>query len=137
MYERVMAGKITRIKSNKQNVLAFSLEGKLNANQVRAMADVMNEMFDCYGEIRLLLFINAHEGQDLSAMLDPKLLLVKIKEFASLEKFAVVGASDISDITIETFSGILSMDAETFEASQKEKAWEFIGASPVQREILC
>jgi len=78
----------------------------------------------------LLLFQN-FEGSETSAGMSTEAMKAQLKDLSNVQRHAVVGAPGPAEAMINLVDKIIPVDAETFDASEVDRAWAFVGARPL------
>lgn len=121
---------ITRIPTTSDTVLAFEINGEIQADALERMAQTMNDAFDRHDTTSLLVLFRPYDGSETGATLDWDVLKANFRSLSNLEKYAIVGGSEAPKGTVDFFDDLIPIDAETFDLREAEAAWDFVGASP-------
>lgn len=121
---------IKQISNTDSSVYAFRVEGGASADEMAAMADVMNAAFDRDEKVNMLLILHDFGAADASAGLALRSLYSQVRSLAHVERYAVVGAPTVAAAMIETFEKVLPLEAKTFDPEEEAAAWTFVGARP-------
>jgi hypothetical protein len=123
-------GTIERIAVDHPKVFAFRISGEVAAEDVTAMATTMNDAFDTHPSVSMLLIFDQYDGVDIGAGLDMETLTAQFRALARVDKYAVVGAPPFAATVIKMMDKVIPVDARTFERSEEQAAWNFVGATP-------
>lgn len=121
---------LNRIPTTDPSVLAFQFSGRIESDDLEAMAASLDEAFDRLDSISLLLLFRAWDGVELSAVFDPDVVKAQFRALAHVERYAVVGAPDGPETLIEVMDALIPVDARTFDPEELSLAWDFVGALP-------
>ncbi|MFN4098977.1 MAG: STAS/SEC14 domain-containing protein [Pararhodobacter sp.] len=113
------------------DVYAFRIRGEVTAEDMHAMAETMNAAFDAKSSVSMILIFEAFEGQEVGAVVDVEALKSQFRSLAHVEKYAVVGAPSAASKMINVMDKIIPVDARTFDATDEDKAWAFVGTRPL------
>ncbi len=117
---------ITRRASSRPTLLAFEIAGKVRKVDIEEMARQIEEAFDAYDRIDILLIMSDFEGLDAGAVFDREALGAQVRSVRHVHKYAVVGAPAWARAMIE-FSDFLSpVDAKTFDLAEEAEAWAWV-----------
>jgi len=119
---------IGRRATPRPTLLAFEIAGKITKADIEDMARQIEQAFDAYDRIDILLIMTAFEGLDAGAAFDREALGAQIRSVRHVHKYGVVGAPAWARAMIE-FSDFLSpVDAKTFDLADEAEAWAWIEA---------
>jgi hypothetical protein len=117
---------ITRRASPRPTLLAFEIAGKIAKADIEDMAHQVDEAFDAYDRIDILLIMSDFEGLDAGAVFDREALGAQARSIRHVHKYGVVGAPAWARVMIE-FSDFLSpVDAKTFDLTEEAEAWAWM-----------
>lgn len=111
--------------------LVFTFDHKLDGEQVREMASVVERAMDRSDDLRLLLDLRATEEFATDAFLSPKGFFTSMKSIGPVKRYAVVGAPKIAEVAVETFGKILPLESRAFAPEEIEDARLWL-ARPVE-----
>jgi hypothetical protein len=119
---------IRRRGHTRPSLLAFEIAGKISKADIEDMALQINQAFDAYDRIDLLLIMSDFEGMDTGAAFDRLALDAQIRSIRHVRKYGVVGAPAWARAMIE-FSAFLSpVETKTFDLAEDAQAWAWIDA---------
>jgi hypothetical protein len=122
------ASAITRRASPRPTLLVFEIAGKIAKPDIEGMAKQIDDAFDAFDRIDILLIMKDFEGLDASAIFDREALGAQVRSVRHVHKYGVVGAPAWARAVIE-FSDFLSpVDAKTFALAEEAEAWAWMGA---------
>lgn len=121
---------IEQVANSDPSVYAFRIEGGATADEMAAMADVMNAAFDRDEKVNMLLVLHDFGATDATSGLAVRSLYAQMRSLAHVERYAVVGAPAVAAAMIETFEKVLPIEARTFDPEEEAAAWTFVGARP-------
>ena len=67
-------------------------------------------------------------GFDLLALLDDDYIRLKLKASSKVGKYALIGAKSWMRNLVELVDPLIGTEIRTFEATEEDAAWEWIGA---------
>ncbi|MDB5658961.1 MAG: hypothetical protein JWS10_1576 [Cypionkella sp.] len=123
-------GSINQIPVDNPSVYAFRISNEVQAEDLKAMAETMNNAFDVHSSVSMLLIFEQYEGVETGAGFDMETFKSQFRSLAKVDKYAVVGAPSIASTMINVMDKVIPTDARTFERSEELAAWQFVGANP-------
>ncbi len=87
---------IQQIANSDPSVYAFRIEGGATADEMAAMADVMNAAFDRDEKVNMLLILRHFGAADAASGLALRSLYSQIRSLSHVERYAVVGAPTLA-----------------------------------------
>lgn len=124
------SGTIARIPVDHPQVYAFRISGEVSAEDMKAMATTMNDAFDAQDPVSMLLIFEDYEGVDAGAGFDMETLTSQFRSLSKVDRYAVVGAPSFTATVIMVMDKVIPVDVRTFERSEEQAAWNFVGAMP-------
>lgn len=125
-------GAVTQVPTNSPTVYAFKVTGHIDDDASESMATFMNDVFDRTESVNMLLDLTGFTGSDWDSMLDGDVLESRFRALSHVARYAVVGAPDKAAKMIGLMDKIIPVDARAFDAGDADKAWQFVGATPLQ-----
>ncbi|WP_415404981.1 STAS/SEC14 domain-containing protein [Tateyamaria sp. SN3-11] len=121
---------ITQIATDRADLYAFRLTGKITDDAMEDMAEYMNTAFDAHHDkIDMLMIFDRFEGSEFGASWDWDVIKSRFKALSNVDRYVVVGAPDRADKMIALMDRILPVNAETFE--DEAAAWQALGAKAI------
>ncbi len=128
---RMPGGTISRIPTDNPAVFAFRISGEVAAEDMKSMGATMNDAFDAFSTVSMLLVFDDYEGLDTGAGLDMETFTSQFRSLVKVDRYAVVGAPAAATTMIRVMDKVIPTDARTFNRSEERAAWSFVGANPV------
>jgi hypothetical protein len=125
---------IRQIPTRRETLFAFEVNGRIHEADIRAMAHTLKSAFDDLGEVDILIIMTGWEGIDVSAVFDSESLSAQAKANRHVRKYAVVGAPRWAEAMINLFSPMTPVEEKTFELSEVEEAWAWVGGNTVEAD---
>ncbi len=122
---------IVQIPTTSPDVYAFRIRGKVTAEDMHAMAETMNAVFDSGRTVSMLLHFDAFDGTEAGAMFDVENLKSRFRSLAHVDKYAVIGAPKIAAAMVDLMDKVIPVDARSFDQAEATDAWAFVGARPL------
>lgn len=114
-------------------VYAFHIVAEVTADDLKAMADYMNDAFDRHDKVSMLMIFDTGESAEAGATLDWSVMRSQLRSLSKVEKYAVVDAPERAARMIETLGAVLPLEARAFET--EDEAWAFVGACAEDRKM--
>ncbi|WP_371156599.1 STAS/SEC14 domain-containing protein [Jannaschia sp. 2305UL9-9] len=121
---------IHRIPTTDPATYAFSIDGKVTADEMEAMGEEMNAAFDLYDKVNMLLIFEHYDGSEVGAGLDWESIKSRFRSLTSVDKYVAVGAPEDASAMIEAMGSVIPVEAKTFEKADLDAAWAYVGARP-------
>ena len=119
---------ITEIPTGRQDVFAFRIAGEVEAAEMEAMAQRMNDAFDRFDSVNMLIIFDLYEGSETGASLNIEAMKAQFRAVSKVGRYAVVGAPEAASRIIDLFDRVSPVDARTFDSDEEHAAWRFVGA---------
>ena len=116
------------LQTTSENVFAYEVDGRLRERDIKAAVRELKPFFERQGKFNVLARMKNFSGFDLSALLDDDYIRLKFKSHSKVEKYAVVGPKPWMRNLMELVSPLVKTEIRTFDASEEDAAWEWIGA---------
>ncbi len=120
---------ISQISTNRPDLLAFEVTGKIAEADIEGMASTVSAAFERFDKIDLLLTMPGYDGAELGAVFDKESFATTLRSGAHVRHYAVVGAPAWARAMINVFSPLSPVEAKTFDLEEEEEAWAWIGGS--------
>jgi hypothetical protein len=126
---------IERIEGERPTLLAFRIEGRIEREDIEAMAREVLAAFEERGEVDMLITLENWDGISAGAILSRERVEAQVRAVRHVRKYAVVGPPDWAAALVNGFDRILPVDARTFEAGDEAaaRAWLEEGAEALDR----
>jgi hypothetical protein len=121
---------IERIEAERPTLLAFAVDGRIERDDVEAMAREVLAAFEEMGEVDILIVMRDWDGVSLGAILSRERMEAQIRSIRHVRKYAVVGPPAWAGALIEGFDRLLPVEARTFDEGEEAaaRAWLEEGA---------
>lgn len=116
------------LQTTSENVFAYEVDGRLREKDIKSAIAELKPYFDREGKFNVLARMKNFHGFDLFALLDDEYIRMKLKASSKVEKYAVIGAKSWMRNLLELVGPLTKSEIRTFEASEEDAAWEWIGA---------
>lgn len=117
------------LQTTSDNVVAYEVNGRLRERDIKAAVKELKPYFEREGKVNVLARMKNYNGFDLFALLDDDYIRMKLKASRKVGKYALIGAKSWMRNLVELVGPIYGTHIRTFDASEEEAAWEWIGAS--------
>lgn len=128
------SGAIQFLPTNKDNVLAFEVDGVLSANEMPNVTQKLEQFLSGHDTVRLLARMKNFEGFDPSILVHSSgLLSMKVDAMKKVERYAIVGAPNWMSKLIETVNPLFpKMEMKSFSSEQENEALAWLEAELVK-----
>ncbi|MFP7674004.1 STAS/SEC14 domain-containing protein [Marivita sp. S0852] len=124
-------GSISKIETTAPNLHAFRITGHVDDDDLEAMAEYMNKVFDTTEDkVDMLIDMGGMTGRDMDAMFDGDVMKAHMRSWSKVRRYAVIAAPDRAGKMIEWSDKVIPVEARAFDASEADNAWAFVGARP-------
>ncbi|HSP85154.1 MAG TPA: STAS/SEC14 domain-containing protein [Psychrobacter sp.] len=122
------------LPTNKENVLAFEVDGVLSLNEMPSVTQKLEQFFNDHDTVRLLARMKNYGGFDPSILIHSNgLISMKIAAMKKVERYAIVGAPSWMCKLIETLNPVFpKVDMKTFTADHENDALVWLEAELVE-----
>ena len=117
------------LQTTNDNVFAYEVDGRLREKDIKSAVEQLKPLFEREGKINVLARMKNFSGFDLLSVFDDNLIKLKFKAPSKVAKYAIVGAKPWMRNLVELAGGLISTEIRTFEASEEDAAWAWVGAS--------
>lgn len=114
---------ITEIDTGLPGVHGFRIRGTVTRDDMTAMAEHVNGLFDRYPKIDMLLVFDGYEGSDTGAGLSWENLKSRVRALGEVRNYVVAGAPAGAEDMIRLFDKLIPVDARAFDTAEHALAW--------------
>lgn len=118
--------RIHRLKEHRADLATFEIVGRVDAEDMRWMADQVGEAFDEHGRIDMLVLFRPFKGATADAVLEPKALKVELASVVHVRRYGVVGAPAWADAMISLGGLLTPIESKTFDQDEEAQARAWI-----------
>jgi hypothetical protein len=116
------------LQTTSENVFAYEIDGRLRERDIKSAVKELKPYFERDGKFNVLARMKNFNGFDLLALLDDDYIRMKLKAGSKVGKYALVGAKSWMRNLVELVDPLIGTEIRTFEATEEDAAWEWIGA---------
>lgn len=116
------------IQTTNENVFAYEVDGRLRERDIKSAVEALKPFFDREGKFNVLARMKDFHGFDLLSIFDDNLIKLKLKAPSRIARYAVVGPKPWIRNLLELVNPLVSTDVRTFDESEEDAAWEWVGA---------
>ena len=120
---------ITQIATSRKDLYAFRITAEVSREDMTAMAEYMNRVFDQTEKVDMLMIFDRYEGAETGASLSWEALKSRFRSVTNVGRYVVVGAPDGAETLIDVMNAIIPVEAETFD--EEFAAWRSLDAEAV------
>jgi hypothetical protein len=118
------------IDTDRPDVFAFELDGKLTTPEVRAVTRLLAHKLEDHDSLRVLGRVKRAALPDLLALLDADFLAMKRRAFLRVDRYAIVGGPAWLVTWTVLLDKLLNTGIRHFSADAEAAAWQWLEASP-------
>lgn len=127
----IQSENINQIPTDTPQVYAFRIKEGVGADEMTALAKVIEAAFERHDTIRMLLVLQDFGMADAVRSLSLKSMVTQARSIAHVSHYAVVGAPAVAAVMIETFDKVSPVSADVFSSDEESEAWTFVDARPL------
>lgn len=117
------------LKTTKDNVLAFEVDGVMSSEQMPQVIQRVEQYLNEHDNVRLLNRIKHFGGFDPSILFQSGLVSMKLSAMEKVERYAIVGAPGWMSKIIDTMNPVFpDIEMRTFALDQEADAWQWLDA---------
>ncbi len=121
-----LRSRVNRLEEERPDLVTFEVLGRLDADDMRWMANQVDEAFERHGRIDMLVIFRPFDGATAGAVFEPKALKVELASIVHVRRYGVVGAPAWADAMIAVSGLITPIDARTFDQDEEAQARAWI-----------
>ena len=119
---------VTQIATSRDDLFAFRINGEVSKNDMTAMAQYMNDVFDTEDrKVDMMLSFDRYDGAAAGASFSWEAIKSRVKAVWNVNRYIVVGAPDKAEAMVETMGKVIPVKAETYD--EEAAAWRAVGAT--------
>lgn len=123
---------IEQFETHIDGLYAFRVNEKITREDLRAMADVMNDAFDVRDEVDMLISLKASDGADFDATFDTEIIKANFRALTKVRNYCVAYAPGNAEKIMNLLSRVLPVEAKTF--GSEHNALQHLRAQAKKRE---
>lgn len=116
------------LQTTSENVFAYEVNGRVREKDIKDAVAQLKPYLERDGKFNVLARLKDFNGFDLTSLFDDELAKTKYRSLSKVEKYAIVGAKPWMRNFLELLSPLFSTKIRTFELSEEDAAWEWVGA---------
>jgi hypothetical protein len=117
---------IVKLPTERADVFAFAIEGHVTTGEIDDVFIKMQEAYNRFGKVNLLVHIRHYEGFDWTSLFSQTTYVGKIKAFGHISRYAVVGGPSWVATAIKLFPPVFGLQMRHFEDGQIQQAWTWV-----------
>ncbi|EJF89042.1 STAS/SEC14 domain-containing protein [Bartonella tamiae] len=126
---------IKKIKTNRENAFAFSINGLLTSADVENFYGLFVAASTNQETIDMIIIFNEYDGIDWGTLFNEDTSAIRAEAFKKLHRYAIVGGPAWLNLAIEFFRPFGIIQTKWFNINDIDKGWEYIDAQPVEDDI--
>jgi hypothetical protein len=123
---RLHSSCVNRLEERRPDLVTFEVLGRLDADDMRWMANQVDEAFERHGRIDMLVIFRPFDGATAGAVFEPRALKVELASVVHVRRYGVVGAPAWADAMITVGGLITPIEARTFDPDEEAEARAWI-----------
>ena len=127
---------ITIIETDRPDVLGFEVDGKIGAEEMKAVAAYFGEAAAHGRPTRLLGRFKRLDRAEIASLFNPDYYRMKFDALNRLERYAIIGGPGWLKAWISLLDPLFKVEVRHFPAEDEKAAWEWLGAKPGQQRPL-
>ncbi len=120
---------LTRLQTERDDVFAFEISGKVSTEEVDAVYQILEKAYDKHDRINLLVRIGRYDGFDIGALFSDVTYAGKLHAIRHMRRYALVGGPEWMGNMMSFFNPLFRMEARHFELEDETAAWQWIYAN--------
>ena len=121
---------LTQVATSRDDLYAFRITGEVSRDDMAAMAEYMNEVFDAHADkVDMLMIFDRYDGAEPGASWSWEALKSRFRAVTNVNRYVVVGAPEAAESVIEAMGALIPVEAETFD--EEFAAWRALDAEAV------
>ena len=121
---------IAMISTTKPDVIAFEIDGRIRADDMRRVIAASEEAMQAHARVRVLVRIRNFDGVGIDALRHEGLPAMKLRGFRQVERYALVGGPTWMASLAGWLAPLSRIETRHFDLGEEAEAWRWIGAEP-------
>ncbi len=126
MAEELTHPALSQIKTERDDVIAFEVDGHLGKEETDRVYDLLEEAYSRHDSVNLLVRMGRYDGFDWAALFSEKTYFGKLHALKHLRRYAVVGGPNWFGSAIGFFNPLFRVDVRHFEFDDEAAAWNWM-----------
>lgn len=114
---------IREFRTGQAGLFAFHITGEVTGDDMEAMAERMNAVFDSPGKVDMLLSFENFRGSELGAGIGWENLKSRFRAVTEVRNYVTAGAPDAAEGMISFFGSLLPVETRSFETEAQALDW--------------
>lgn len=121
---------ILQVATSRSDLYAFRIVQEVSAEDMEAMSELMNSVFDSHeGKVDMLMIFDRYDGAETSAGWSWESLKSRFKSLSNVNRYVVVGAPESARDMIDFMGRLIPVQSETYDS--EVAAWRSLDAEAV------
>lgn len=120
-----------RIDTDSSEVYAFEIVGHFTAADIENAYGLLDAAYEGHDKIDVLLRATGYDGFDWSALFNATTFKGEMKALHHIRRYALVGGPVWIGPMVGLIAPFTSIETRHFAAADEAKAWQWLGANPV------
>ncbi len=117
---------LLQIKTEREDVYAFEVDGHLTREETDAVYATLEKAYEKHDSINLLIRMGRYDGFDWNTLFSESTYVGKLHALKHLRRYAVIGGPHWFGTAIRLFNPLFRVDVHHFELDDEAEAWRWI-----------
>ena len=117
---------LTQIRTEREDVYAFEVDGHLTKEEVEQVYDTLEKAYEKHDKISILMRIGRYDGFDWETLFSETAYVGKLHAIRHINRYALVGGPSWAAGATQFFAPLFRMDVRHFEIDDEAEAWNWI-----------
>jgi len=120
---------VIEVANNRDDLFSFRITGEVTSEDMTAMAEYVNDIFDTHDKVDLMMIFDRYDGAETGASFSWEGIESRVRSLSHVNRYVVVGAPENAQEVIEAMGAIIPVEAKTFD--EELAAWRYLEAEAV------
>ncbi|WP_230530437.1 SpoIIAA family protein [Microvirga roseola] len=121
---------IRPIGTTKPDLVAFEVDGRIGAEDMRRLIATFNQAMDEHHRLRVLVRVRDFDGVTLDALRQEGLMAAKMRGWGKVERYALVGGPAWMEGVTASAAPFVGIQTRRYELADEAQAWSWLGGEP-------
>lgn len=117
---------LTQLKTERDDVYAFEIDGHLTRKEIEKVYQILEEAYDKHDKISILMRIGRYDGFDWSTFFSDTAYVGKLHAIRHMKRYALVGGPSWAAGATQFFGPLFRMEVKHFELEDEAEAWQWV-----------
>ena len=120
---------VIEVSTSREDLFAFRVTQEVSREDMHALAEYVNEIFDDHEQVDLLMIFDRYDGAETLAGFDWESIKSRFRSLFKVNRYVVVGVPENARALIEAMGSIIPVESETYD--EEVSAWRALDAEAV------